>query len=74
MTMKFIWYIVSALVIFLILLSHPQASNLGTFGNQAKILNSTRSTQQGTQLLITLSIAIFFLFTIFFAINIQIID
>ena len=64
----------SILVVFLILLSHPQASNLGTFGNQAKFLNSTRTTQKGMQLLITLNIAIFFLFTIFFAINTQILD
>ena len=64
--MKFIWYISNILVVVLVLLSNPQAGNLG---NQTKIINSTRSSQQGLQLVITFSIMIFFLCTIYFSIN-----
>lgn len=62
--MKLIWYISNAFVIVLVLLSHPQDSNLGTFGNQANLLNSTRSSQIGLQLLIIINVFLFFMLTI----------
>lgn len=67
--MKLIWYIVSILVIFLILLNNPQAGGMLSFSSQAKLLNATRSNQRGLQFLIVSTIVIFFLLTIYFVIN-----
>uniref|UniRef100_UPI0030035F42 Preprotein translocase SecG subunit n=1 Tax=Anunuuluaehu liula TaxID=3049639 RepID=UPI0030035F42 len=64
--MKLIWYLVSLINIFLILINHPKATNLGSFGNQVSILNATRSTQKTLHSLIALNIVAFFLLTIFF--------
>ena len=70
--MKLIWYFFILFLIFSILLSHPQKGNLGTLGNEIKILNPTRSTQKGLQILILVSILMFLLLTVLLAINSQV--
>lgn len=67
--MKLIWYISSFLVIFLILINNPKATNLNILGSQSKILNATRSTQQGLQALIVVNIIIFFSLIIFLVLD-----
>lgn len=67
--MKLIWYIFAILAILSILFHNPQRSNLGNFSNDTRLLNPTRSSQKELQLLIATSVSIFFLLTIFLAVN-----
>lgn len=65
--MKIFWYIISLLTILLILLNTPKSSTLGGFGNTQVMFNLTRGSQQKLQVLTSLSVFMFFLLTIFFA-------
>lgn len=67
--MKLIWYVISLIIICLILINNPKATNLGSFGNQGSILNATRSTQKTLQTIIAVNIVVFFLLTIFFLLH-----
>nr|YP_010902897.1 Preprotein translocase SecG subunit [Hypnea flava]WCH54951.1 Preprotein translocase SecG subunit [Hypnea flava] len=63
--MKFIWYLVSIVIICLVLINNPKANNLNNFGQQSNTLSFTRSTQQSLNWIIALNVVLFFLFTIF---------
>nr|YP_010726379.1 Preprotein translocase SecG subunit [Hypnea brasiliensis]WCH55350.1 Preprotein translocase SecG subunit [Hypnea brasiliensis]WDY84854.1 Preprotein translocase SecG subunit [Hypnea brasiliensis] len=63
--MKFIWYLVSIVIICLVLINNPKANNLNNFGQQANTFSFTRSTQQSLNWIIAINVILFFLFTIF---------
>nr|QCI07260.1 Preprotein-translocase subunit g [Hypnea pannosa] len=63
--MRFIWYLISIIIICLVLVNNPKANNLSNFGKQLNTLNLTRSTQQSLNWLIAVNVILFFLFTIF---------
>nr|WOA02446.1 preprotein translocase subunit G [Gloiopeltis furcata] len=70
--MKLIWYVASVFTIFLILINNPKATSLSGFGDQGKFFNSTRSTQKGLQIVISIHVVLFFSLTILFALYSQI--
>nr|QVY58040.1 preprotein translocase subunit G [Betaphycus gelatinus] len=63
--MRLIWYLVAFINILLILLNNPKSNNFNSIGAQVGNLKSTRSTQRGLQILISISIVVFFMLTIF---------
>ena len=65
--MKVIWYLVSFLTIFLVLLNDPKSTDLGGFGSSQQMFSMTRESQNKLQVITVVSIFIFFLLTIFFA-------
>lgn len=65
--MKVFWYLISVLTILLVLLNNPKSSSLGGFGNTQTMFNLTRGSQKKWQFLTSLSVFMFFLLTIFFA-------
>nr|YP_009293813.1 preprotein translocase subunit G [Ahnfeltia plicata]AOM65501.1 preprotein translocase subunit G [Ahnfeltia plicata]UAT97275.1 preprotein translocase subunit G [Ahnfeltia plicata]UAT97480.1 preprotein translocase subunit G [Ahnfeltia plicata] len=67
---KLVWYLVSLIAIFLILINNPKAAGLGNLSSQGKIFNSTRSTEKKLQILTIGTVVIFFIFTIILASNI----
>nr|YP_010903295.1 Preprotein translocase SecG subunit [Hypnea cornuta]WCH55748.1 Preprotein translocase SecG subunit [Hypnea cornuta] len=62
--MRFIWYLVSLIVICLVLINNPKANNLNNFSKQLNTVSFTRSTQQSLNWLIACNVILFFLFTI----------
>ena len=62
--MKLIWYLISVLLIFLILISNPKSTNLGGFSGEGNIVSTTRSSQRTLQILIAFNILLFLLLTI----------
>lgn len=67
--MKLIWYLISVLLIFLILISNPKSTNLGGFSGEGNIVSTTRSSQRTVQILIALNILLFLLLTIWLLIH-----
>nr|YP_009293611.1 preprotein translocase subunit G [Rhodymenia pseudopalmata]AOM64293.1 preprotein translocase subunit G [Rhodymenia pseudopalmata] len=65
--MKLIWYLISFLTVFLILLNNPKATDLGSFGGNQKVLSLTRGSQKKMQILTVITASIFFILTVFFA-------
>nr|WCH54752.1 Preprotein translocase SecG subunit [Hypnea edeniana] len=63
--MRFIWYLVSIIIICLVLINNPKANNLNNFGQQSNTFSFTRSTQQSLNWIIAINVILFFLFTIF---------
>nr|YP_010904093.1 Preprotein translocase SecG subunit [Caulacanthus ustulatus]WCH57344.1 Preprotein translocase SecG subunit [Caulacanthus ustulatus] len=62
--MRLIWYLIGITTIFLILINNPKGNNLNSFINKGSIIGSTRSTQQGLQLIIAFNVFLFLLITI----------
>ena len=62
--MKIIWYLSSLLTIFLILISNPKASSLGSLGSNYQLFSYTKSTQLNIQLMTIFFALIFLLFTV----------
>ena len=69
--MKLIWYIAVFLVLVSILLDNPKKSGAGIFNSENQMLTPTRSVQKNLQILITISISVFFVSTIFLVISSQ---
>ena len=63
--MKFFWYLFSILTIFLILMSNPKASSLGSMGSESQLFSYTKSTQNNLQLLTMFVSITFLILTIF---------
>nr|YP_010903692.1 Preprotein translocase SecG subunit [Hypnea wynnei]WCH56544.1 Preprotein translocase SecG subunit [Hypnea wynnei] len=63
--MRFMWYLVSIIIISLVLINNPKANNLNNFGQQSNTFSFTRSTQQSLNWIIAGNVLLFFLFTIF---------
>lgn len=61
--MKLIWYLISVTIIFLVLISSPKSTNIGSFSNQGNLLNATRSTQKTLQSLIAFNVLCFLILT-----------
>lgn len=57
--MKLIWYLISVTIIFLVLISSPKSTNIGSFSNQGNFLSATRSTQKTLQSLIAFNVLCF---------------
>lgn len=62
--MKFFWYLFSILTIFLILISNPKASSLGSIGSDSQLFSYTKSTQSNLHLLTVFVSITFLLITI----------
>nr|YP_009296168.1 preprotein translocase subunit G [Sebdenia flabellata]AOM65103.1 preprotein translocase subunit G [Sebdenia flabellata] len=65
--MKIIWYFTSCLTILLILFNSPKVINMSSFSNSQQMLNITRGTQRKLQIITTITILVFFVLTVFFA-------
>nr|YP_010865254.1 preprotein translocase subunit G [Campylaephora boydenii]WGT74199.1 preprotein translocase subunit G [Campylaephora boydenii] len=63
--MKFLWYLISLSIIFLILVSNPKANGLGNFINQDKIIKLNNNSQILLQKIIMIMILLFFTLTIY---------
>lgn len=62
--MRLIWYCVSIVTIFLVLINHPKVKGLQNLGSQINLLNYTRRTQRTLQFIIALNVFLFLFFTV----------
>nr|QVY58447.1 preprotein translocase subunit G [Kappaphycus striatus] len=62
--MRLIWYSFAFINILLILLNNPKSNNFSAIGFEINNFKSTRTTQRGLQLLISINIIVFLILTI----------
>ena len=63
--MKFLWYLISFAIAFLILVSSPKANGVGNLINQDKIIKLNNNSQMLLQKIIMIMILLFFTLTIY---------
>nr|YP_009313113.1 hypothetical protein P8469_pgp090 [Dermonema virens]SCW21367.1 secG [Dermonema virens] len=69
--MRFLWYISSIILIFLILSNNPKAEGLGVLGSQNQLFSNTRQATTVLESLIWVFIVLFLSFTTVLTINYQ---
>nr|YP_009509301.1 Preprotein translocase SecG subunit [Gracilaria vermiculophylla]AXI96951.1 Preprotein translocase SecG subunit [Gracilaria vermiculophylla]QXU75156.1 Preprotein translocase SecG subunit [Gracilaria vermiculophylla]WDZ68044.1 Preprotein translocase SecG subunit [Gracilaria vermiculophylla] len=67
--MKSFWYILGFVTMVLILINNPKYTSLGGFSSESTGLNFTRSTQKNLQILITINICLFLVWTILYVLS-----
>nr|YP_009628855.1 preprotein translocase subunit G [Balbiania investiens]QBX88638.1 preprotein translocase subunit G [Balbiania investiens] len=67
--MKLLWYLVGLTSIIFILMSNPKSEGLGNLGVQTQLFNNTRQAQSTLETMTQISILIFLLLTIIFALS-----
>nr|YP_010988289.1 preprotein translocase subunit G [Rhodochorton tenue]WOK79485.1 preprotein translocase subunit G [Rhodochorton tenue] len=65
--MKFLWYIISFILIILILINNPKSEGLSTLGGQGQLFNVNSKTVNILEILTAVSITLFLCFTIVLA-------
>ena len=65
--MKFLWYIISFILITLILINNPKAEGLGSLGGQGQLFTTKNKSINILEILTGVSITIFLGFTIVLA-------
>lgn len=63
--MKFLWYLISFSIMFLILVSNPKANGVSSFINQENIIKLNSNSQILLQKILMLMVLLFFTLTIY---------
>jgi protein translocase SecG subunit len=68
-TMKLLWYLAGLTSIVFVLMSNPKSEGLGNLGVQTQLFNNTRQAQSTLEMMTQISVLIFLLSTIIFALS-----
>lgn len=62
--MKFLWYLISLVLIILILINNPKAEGLGNLSSQNQLFTTNRTATSFLEVMTWISIVIFLCFTV----------